>query len=62
MEDNTNHCTKVQHPGETHNKPEGTNATKIQQKEDRDENKKWAISTYHNPKNRKLTKFSNIII
>jgi hypothetical protein len=27
MENNTNHDTKQQFPGETHNKPENTNAT-----------------------------------
>jgi len=33
---------KQQFPGENHNKPENTNATKIHKKQDKDKNKKWA--------------------
>ena len=67
MENNTKYCTKQQFPGETHNKPEYTNAKKkkIHQKQDKDENKKWATFIYHSPQIRKLTdifKQSNINI
>jgi len=65
MEDNTSHVTKQQFPGETHNKPENTNATKNPPKQDKDRNKKCATFTYHSPQIRKLTnlfKHTNINI
>jgi len=47
MVDNTNHSTKQQLPREIHKKNlEVQMQQKVHQKQDKDENKKWATFTY----------------
>jgi hypothetical protein len=52
MEDNTNHGTK-QLSREIHKKNLEVQKQQVHQKQDKDENKKWATFTHYSPKIRK---------